>query len=185
MGLVKLDLQGVLVWVDYTLVVCKIVWDALGHSTTCQSLLNLPKSKLQVLTLAFYAYKCCYIFPLKAILGLWISAFQLWKFRKESSRLPMYASRLLNLAKRNYTTIERETLVMVYALHKFKHHLLGNQFVFYVNHMALVYLVNKPKVFGKIVRWLLLLLEYDFKIVYKLGRSHLMAYVFSRLPNQA
>ncbi len=74
---------------------------------------------------------------------------------------------------------------MVYALHKFKHYLLGNRFVFYVDHMALVYLINKPQVFGKIVRWLLLLLEYDFKIVYKPGRFHLMANALSRLPNQA
>jgi hypothetical protein len=51
--------------------------------------------------------------------------------------------------------------------------------------MALVYLINKPQVFGKIVRWLLLLLEYDFKIVYKPGRFHLMANALSRLPNQA
>jgi hypothetical protein len=50
--------------------------------------------------------------------------------------------------------------------------------------MALVYLVNKPQVFGKIAKWLLLFLEYDFKIVYKLGRSHLMTDVLSRLPNQ-
>ncbi len=56
-GLVEHDLQGVLVWVDYTSVVCKMVQDALGHSATCQSLLNLPKSKQQVLTLASYAYK--------------------------------------------------------------------------------------------------------------------------------
>jgi hypothetical protein len=33
---------------------------------------------------------------------------------------------------------------MVYGLHKFKHLLLGNKFVFYINHMTLVYLVNKP-----------------------------------------
>jgi len=51
--------------------------------------------------------------------------------------------------------------------------------------MALIYLVNKPQVFGRIARWLLLFLKYDFKIVYKLGRSHLMVYVLSRLPNQA
>jgi hypothetical protein len=74
---------------------------------------------------------------------------------------------------------------MVYALHKFAHYLLDNWFVFYVDHAALIYLVNKLEIFGRIVRWLLLLLEYDFKIVYKLDRSHLMAYTLSRLLDQA
>jgi len=35
---------------------------------------------------------------------------------------------------------------MIFALHKFGHDLLGNKFVFYVDHMALVYLVRKPQV---------------------------------------
>jgi hypothetical protein len=61
---------------------------------------------------------------------------------------------------------------------------LGTWFVFYVDHMALVYLVNKPEVYGIIVRWLLLFLEHDFKIVYKPSRSHLMANALNRLPNQ-
>jgi hypothetical protein len=95
----------------------------------------------------------------------------------------MYASRLLNSVEQNYITTEMEALVMVYALHKFRHYLLGNRFVFYVDHMALMYLVNKPQVSGKIIKWLLLFLEYDFKIVYKLSRSHLMAYALSRFPN--
>jgi hypothetical protein len=56
---------------------------------------------------------------------------------------------------------------MVFALHKFRHYLLGNKFVFYVDHMALVYLVNKPQVSGRIIRWLLLFLKYDFTIMYK------------------
>jgi hypothetical protein len=73
---------------------------------------------------------------------------------------------------------------MVYALQKFRHYLLGNRFTFYVNHMALMYLVNKPQIFCRLVRWLLLFLEYDFKIVYKFGRSHLMADALSRLPDQ-
>jgi hypothetical protein len=50
--------------------------------------------------------------------------------------------------------------------------------------MALVYLVNKPQISGRLTRWLLLFLEYDFKIIYKLGGSHLMANALSRLPNQ-
>jgi len=70
---------------------------------------------------------------------------------------------------------------MVYALHKFRHFLLENKFVFYVDHMALVYLVNKPQVSGTTPRWLLLFLEYDFIIVYKLGRSHVVDDVLSRL----
>jgi hypothetical protein len=73
----------------------------------------------------------------------------------------MYASKLLNLAKRNYATIERETLAMVYVLHKFRHYLLSNRFVFYVDHMILVYLVIKPQVSSRIIRWLLIFLEHE------------------------
>jgi len=70
---------------------------------------------------------------------------------------------------------------MVYVLHKFKHFSLGNKFVFYVDHMALVYLVNKPQMLGRIARWLLLFLEYEFILVYKLGRTHVVVNVLSRL----
>jgi hypothetical protein len=56
----------------------------------------------------------------------------------------VYASRLLNSAKRIYSTTKGEAIVMVFAFHKFRHYLLCNDFVFYVNHMALVYLLNKP-----------------------------------------
>jgi hypothetical protein len=46
-------------------------------------------------------------------------------------------------------------------------------------------LMYKPQIFGRIAKLLLLFLKYDFRIVYKLGRSHLMADVLNRLPNQA
>jgi len=60
--------------------------------------------------------------------------------------------------------------------------LLGNRFVFYVDHMVLVYLVNKPQVSSKLTIWVLLFLEYDFKIVYKPNRYHLMADALNQLP---
>jgi len=44
---------------------------------------------------------------------------------------------------------------MVYALLKFHHYLLRNKFIFYADHMALLYLVQKPQVSRKIIRWLL------------------------------
>jgi hypothetical protein len=72
---------------------------------------------------------------------------------------------------------------MVYALHKFRHFLLGNKFVFYVDHMAMVYLVNKPQASGRITRWLLLFLKYEFIVVYKCGRTHVFVDVLSQLLN--
>jgi hypothetical protein len=53
-------------------------------------------------------------------------------------------------AKKNYSTIEKETLAMIYAIKKFRHYSLGNNFTFFVNYQALIYLVNKPVVTGKI-----------------------------------
>jgi hypothetical protein len=72
---------------------------------------------------------------------------------------------------------------MVFALDKFRHYLLGNKFVFYVDHMALVYLVNKPHVSRRIAKWLLLFLEMMFTIVYKPDKTRVVANALSRLPN--
>jgi hypothetical protein len=70
---------------------------------------------------------------------------------------------------------------MVFVLHKFRHYLLGNKFIFYVDHMALVYLVNKPHVLGRIIRWLLLFLEYDFIVLYMPGKTHIVVDALSKL----
>ncbi len=63
---------------------------------------------------------------------------------RKSDQPIMYASELLNKVKKNYNRTHKEGLTMVFALHKFRHYLLGNKFVLYVDHMALIYLVNKP-----------------------------------------
>ena len=83
-----------------------------------------------------------------------------------------YTSRLLSKAEKNYTTTEKEALAMVYAVNKFRHYLLDNRFILYVDHLALQYLVNKPQVSGRLARWLLLFLEFDFKVIYKPGKTH-------------
>ena len=68
----------------------------------------------------------------------------------------VYARRKLNKDERNYSTTERESLGMVFSLQKFRHYLLANPFIFYTDHQALKYLVNKPLHHGRICRWLLL-----------------------------
>ncbi|CAM6097605.1 unnamed protein product [Calypogeia fissa] len=94
-----------------------------------------------------------------------------------------YASRLLNVHERNYTTTEREALAMIFAVKKFRHYLLGNKFVFFVDHNALVNLVNKPQLSGRIGRWILLLSEFDYTVMYKPGRTHVVPDYLSRLES--
>lgn len=62
-----------------------------------------------------------------------------------------YASKQLNSAEQNYTTSQQEGLGMIYAVKKFRHYLLANKFVFFTDHQALLYLVNKPCSTGRIV----------------------------------
>ena len=62
----------------------------------------------------------------------------------------VYSNRKLNKAERNYLTTKREALGMVFALQKYRHYLLSNPFIFYTDHQALKYLVNKPLHHGRI-----------------------------------
>ena len=82
----------------------------------------------------------------------------------------VYSSKKLNKAKRNYSTTEREALGMVFALQKYRHYLLANPFIFYTDHQALKYLVNKPLHHGRICRWLLLFQEFEFEVIVRLGK---------------
>ena len=80
-----------------------------------------------------------------------------------------FASWKLSFAKKNYMTTEREGMVMVYVLHKFRNYLLGDDFKMFTDHSALKYLVNKLVLGGKICHCLLLFQEFDFEIIVKLG----------------
>jgi hypothetical protein len=73
---------------------------------------------------------------------------------------------------------------MVYALHKFRHFLLGNKFVFYVPYGSSV-LGQQTICVRKEARWLLLFLEYEFIVVYKPGKTHVIVDVLSKLLNSS
>jgi hypothetical protein len=49
--------------------------------------------------------------------------------------------------------------------------------------MALVYLVDKPQVLGRIAKWLLMFFEYDFIVMYKPCKTHVVLDALSRLPD--
>ena len=61
---------------------------------------------------------------------------------------------------------------MVFALQKFKHYLLENPFIFYTDHQALKYLVNKPLHHGRIYRLFILFKEFEFEVVIRPGKAN-------------
>jgi hypothetical protein len=72
---------------------------------------------------------------------------------------------------------------MVYALHKFRHYLLGKNFKMFTDHSSLKYLVNKPVLGGRIYRWMLLFQEFDFEVIVKPGKMNAGPDHFSRVTN--
>ena len=91
-----------------------------------------------------------------------------------------YASRKMSRAERKYTTMEREALAVVYACKKFRHYLLGYRIVFHTDHDSLKYLVNKLDLSRRIARWILLLQEFNYEVVVKLGKTNLNVDFLSR-----
>ena len=59
-----------------------------------------------------------------------------------------------------------------------------NKVIFFVNDMALRYLVNKPDLSGRLARWILLLTEFDYTVQYKPGKMNLQADHLSRLSTE-
>ena len=98
---------------------------------------------------------------------------------------PIYhASRQLVAAECNYTTTKWEALGIVYSVQKFCHYLLGYPFVFHVDHDALKYMINKPQLSRRIVRWVLLLQEFNFTIHVRPSKKHANANHLSWLTNE-
>lgn len=95
--------------------------------------------------------------------------------------LPIYfASRTLNSAEINYSTIDREMLAIVWGIKKLRHHLLGREFFIHTDHSPLTYLSNFRDSHGRRARWLSTLMEYSFRIEHIPGNMNKIADMLSR-----
>nr|GFA59645.1 reverse transcriptase domain-containing protein [Tanacetum cinerariifolium] len=74
-----------------------------------------------------------------------------------------YDSKTMNDAETNYTTTEKEMLAVVYAFEKFRSYLIMNKSIVHTDHSALKYLFAKKDAKERLLRWVLLLQEFDFK----------------------
>ncbi|GJX33839.1 reverse transcriptase domain-containing protein [Tanacetum coccineum] len=94
-----------------------------------------------------------------------------------------YASKTMTEAESNYTTTEKEMLAVVYAFEKFRSYLIMNKSIVYTDHSALKYLFNKKDAKARLLRWVLLLQEFDFKVIDTKGAENYAADHLSRLEN--
>ncbi|KAL0318296.1 UNVERIFIED_CONTAM: Retrovirus-related Pol polyprotein from transposon.6 [Sesamum angustifolium] len=92
-----------------------------------------------------------------------------------------YALKTLDAAKCNYSITEKELLAIVFALDKFRSYLLGSKIVVFSDHAALKHLLSKKESKPRLIRWILLLQEFDLTIKDRKGSENLVADHLSRL----
>ncbi|GKF30246.1 reverse transcriptase domain-containing protein, partial [Tanacetum coccineum] len=94
-----------------------------------------------------------------------------------------YASKTMTDAQAHYTTMEKELLFVVYAFEKFRPDLVLSKTIVYTDHSDLKYLLAKQDAKPRLLRWILLLQEFDVTIRDKKGAENLAADHLSRLEN--
>ena len=92
-----------------------------------------------------------------------------------------HVSRTLSEAECHYSTTEKECLAVLWAIQKFRAYLESYHFTVVTDHGSLRWLHNLRNPTGRLARWALSLLEYDFEIIHRRGSSHLVPDALSRM----
>jgi hypothetical protein len=80
--------------------------------------------------------------------------------------------------------MEKELIDMVFAIEKFRSYLVGAKVIVHTDHAALKYLLMKKDAKPRLIRWTLLLQEFDLVIRDKKGVENSVADHLSRLQFQ-
>ena len=92
-----------------------------------------------------------------------------------------YASHTMDEAQLNYATTEKELLAVIFAIDKFRSYLTGSKVIVFTDHAALKYLFSKKDAKPRLIRWILLLQEFNLEIKDKSGAENVVADHLSRL----
>nr|GEV10476.1 reverse transcriptase domain-containing protein [Tanacetum cinerariifolium] len=96
---------------------------------------------------------------------------------------PIHYARKTMTEASKYTITEKEMSTVVYAFEKFRSYLIPNKSIVCTDHSALKNLFSKKDSKARLLRWVLLLQEFTFKVVDTKGAKNLAADHLSRLEN--
>jgi hypothetical protein len=85
-----------------------------------------------------------------------------------------YASKTLDAAQKNYSTTEKEFLVVVFHCDKFRSYIVHSKVTIHTDHAAIRYLMAKKDAKPRLIRWVLILQEFDLHIVDRKGAEILL-----------
>src|SRR5215216_6118407 len=94
-----------------------------------------------------------------------------------------YASKTLDAAQRNYATTEKEFLAVLFACDKFRPYIVDSKVIIHTDHAAIKYLMTKKVAKPRLIRWVLLLQEFNLHIVDRKGAENPVDDNLSRLEN--
>ena len=91
-----------------------------------------------------------------------------------------FESRKLKNHELNYPTHNLELAVVVHALVRWRHFLLGHRFELHSDHRSLQYIFMQPNLNARQRRWMEFLCEYEFDVHYIKGKENVVANALSR-----
>ncbi|KAL1275959.1 hypothetical protein QQF64_035582 [Cirrhinus molitorella] len=92
-----------------------------------------------------------------------------------------YFSKKFTKCQQNYSTIEKEALALLLALQHFEVYLSsGNRIIVYTDHNPLTFLSRMSNSNQRLMRWALIVQEFDLDIRYKKGPENIVADALSR-----
>lgn len=101
----------------------------------------------------------------------------------QNKRPVAYASRCLSKTECKYAQIEKETLAVYFACHKFHQMIYGHKIIVYTDHQPLITIFKKEinEITARLQRFKLGLLKYDLELLFVPGKKNLLADPLSRL----
>lgn len=104
----------------------------------------------------------------------------LTQIQDEGEKVICYLSRSLTKVERRYSITEKECLAVLFAVEKLRQYLEGSHFTVITDHYSLKWLYSIKDPVGRIARWAVRLQQYDFDIVHRKGRDHVVPDALSR-----